>query len=97
MVAAALASCMLTFIGVVAERRGINIEGTEIETEKVMYAEPRRIGEINMVITFPNKLDDKTMDVIKKAVLTCPVYKTLHPDTVKGILYKFGNDAKNSW
>lgn len=87
--AAALGSCMLTIMAMVAERRGIDITGTEIETDKVMYSEPRRIGEINLTIIFPNKLDDKTLSILEKSALTCPVYNSLHPDTKKTITYKF--------
>ena len=46
LVATALASCMITIMGIVARRDGIDIEGTTAEVEKVMPADPRRIGKI---------------------------------------------------
>lgn len=89
LVAASLGSCMLTIIGIVTERSGIDISGTEIETTKVMSSEPRRISEINIIFTFPNKLEDKTMAIIKRAATTCPVYNSLDPNIKKEIIYKF--------
>ena len=89
MVAAALGSCMLTIMGMVADRHGVDLTGTEIDTDKVMYSDPRRIGEINMVVTFPEKYDDKIMTLLERAALTCPVYNSLGADVKKSIVYKF--------
>ena len=85
-VAASLGSCMLTIIGIFAERNNIDITGTEIETEKIMLSDPRRIGEIKLTFTFPRELDKKTMQIFERAALTCPVYNSLHPDIKKEII-----------
>jgi len=50
LVATALASCMLTIMGIVARRDGIMIEGAVAEVEKIMAKDPRRIGEIKIKI-----------------------------------------------
>ena len=44
LVATALASCMLTIMGIKADDMNVNIEGTTAEVEKIMGAEPRKIG-----------------------------------------------------
>lgn len=45
LVATALASCMISVMGIVALKEGITAtQGTTAEVTKVMYAEPRRIG-----------------------------------------------------
>ena len=49
LVATALASCMITIMGIVAERDGINIEGVIADVDKIMSKEPRRIGEIKII------------------------------------------------
>ena len=46
LVATALGSCMLTIMGISAEAYGYKLEGTTLEIEKIMVANPRRIGEI---------------------------------------------------
>ena len=81
-VATALASCMISIMGIVAMKEGIvSVTGAEAEVTKVMYAEPRRIGEVHIRITFPkNKYSEKEKKIYEHAAYTCPVAKSLHPD-----------------
>lgn len=87
LVATALASCMLTIIGIAARNHGFNIDGTKCTVEKIMVPDPRRIGEIKIDMTFPadQSYDDKTKAIIERAALTCPVFESLHPDCKKTI------------
>ena len=87
--AGALGSCMLTIMGIYAERAGIDIVGTEIDTEKVMYSDPRRVGELKITFTFPNQIDTKSMKIMEKAALACPVYNSLNSEIKKEIIYNF--------
>jgi uncharacterized OsmC-like protein len=82
LVATALASCMISIMGIVAMKEGITtVEGTVADVTKVMYAEPRRIGEIHIKITFPkNNFTEKEKKIYEHAAHTCPVAKSLHPD-----------------
>lgn len=82
LVATALASCMISIMGIVAMREGITpVEGTVAEVTKVMYAEPRRIGEIHVKIIFPKgDFTDREKKIYENAAYTCPVAKSLHPD-----------------
>ena len=47
-VATALASCMLTIIGIKAENSDFSIENTVAEVTKTMASEPRRISKIEI-------------------------------------------------
>ncbi|MDF2447687.1 MAG: OsmC family peroxiredoxin [Bacteroidota bacterium] len=82
LVATALASCMISIMGIAAMKEGITpIDGTTAEVTKVMYADPRRIGEIHVKITFPkNVYTDREQKIYENAARTCPVAKSLHPD-----------------
>ena len=82
LIATALGSCMISVMGIVALKEGITtVEGTIAEVIKVMYTEPRRIGEIHIKITFPKKnFTDKEKLMYERAAHTCPVAKSLHPD-----------------
>ncbi len=80
LVATALASCMLTIMGIVAKRDGIMIEGTTAEVEKIMVSNPRRIGEIRLKINFPHPISGKDQVKLEKAAHTCPVSGSLHND-----------------
>ena len=80
LVATALASCMLTIMGIVAKRDGIMIEGTTAEVEKIMVSNPRRIGEIRLKINFPHPISGKDQVKLERAAHTCPVSGSLHND-----------------
>ncbi|HAL65647.1 MAG TPA: osmotically inducible protein OsmC, partial [Bacteroidales bacterium] len=43
LLAAALASCMLTIMGIAARTHGFNIDGTKAEITKIMESNPRRV------------------------------------------------------
>ena len=72
LVATALASCMISIMGIVALKEGITpIDGATAEVTKIMYAEPRRIGEIHITITFPkNNFNDKEKKIYEHAAHT---------------------------
>ena len=80
--ATALASCMLSIMGIVAMKEAATpIAGAKAEVTKVMYPDPRRIGEIHIKITFPkHNYSDKEKKMYEHAAHTCPVAKSLHPD-----------------
>lgn len=82
LVATALASCMISIMGIVAMRDGITpVDGATAVVTKVMFTEPRRIGEIHIKITFPqNNYSDKEKKIYEHAAHTCPVAKSLHAD-----------------
>ena len=76
-----LGSCMLTVMGIVAERHQLDITGTTVEITKIMDANPRRVVEIVVDMTFPkNGFSDKDKVLLENTALTCPVAKSLHPD-----------------
>ncbi len=86
-VATALATCMLTIMGIKAEAMGISIEGTTAEVTKTMAAEPRRISKIEVTLSLPRKYEDKEMKILENAAKTCPVFYSLHPDIEKDIRF----------
>lgn len=92
MVAGALGSCMLTIMDMAAQRMGLNIEGTRLEIRKVMGNDPRRISEIHIDFHFPFPADDRTRKIIERAGDTCPVAKSLHPDTKQVFNYYYGEE-----
>lgn len=91
MFASALASCMLTIMGISAESYGFSIDGTTVETEKVMGTNPRRVVEIIVDIHFPagNNYTDKEKRLIESAAKTCPVSNSLHPEIKKTINFHY--------
>lgn len=80
LVGAAMAACMSTIMGIVAERHGIDLKGMSIEVQKHMNADPRRIGKLEVVITVPLPADTPFKSMLEAAAMNCPVKKSLHPD-----------------
>ncbi len=85
LLATSLASCMLTIIGIKACDMEIDVAGTTTEVTKIMAAEPRRVSEIHVEITFNQELDDKTQKIFYNTALTCPVAKSIHPDIIQRV------------
>jgi uncharacterized OsmC-like protein len=91
LVATALGNCMLTIMGIKARDLSVDLEGTKIDITKVMVSDPRRIGEIKVVINFPETLkpDEKQKTVLERAAMTCPVFESLHPDLKKDVEFNW--------
>lgn len=83
LLATSLATCMVTVMGIKARTMGLDLNGVNVEVEKIMKAEPRRVGGINLAFHFPESLqqaDEKTRQILKQTGYTCPVAQSLHPD-----------------
>ena len=91
LVATALASCMLTIMGIIAKRDGIMIEGTTADVEKIMVSNPRRIGEIRLKINFPHLISGKDQVKLERAAHTCPVSGSIHNDLNEIIEFIYPN------
>ena len=79
LVATALASCMITIMGIKARDLGIDLTGTQAEITKIMGTEPRRISTLQIQLTFNSSFDSKTQTLLERAALTCPVAHSLDP------------------
>ena len=80
LVATALGTCMLTVMGIVAQRHGIDMTGTKADVEKVMGKNPRRIVEVKIHIKFKNRIIPDDRIRLERAAHDCPVGNSLHPD-----------------
>jgi len=91
LLATALSSCMLTIMGMAANRMGVSLEGTQVQTVKIMAADPRRVSRLEIVMDFPSglSLSEKDKTVLERAAKTCPVYYSLHPDIEKEITFNW--------
>ena len=87
LVATALASCMLTIMGIVAERNSIELKGTTAEVEKIMGTMPRKISEIKIKILFNKNFDKRTKRKLESAALTCPVSNSLNKNLEESIKF----------
>ena len=78
LLATALATCILTILGIVAERHGLRIEGSEVRVEKTMSAQgPRRVVLLEAWISLPSQLEPDQRELLRRAGESCPVKVSL--------------------
>ena len=80
LVGAALASCALTTMALVASREGIPLGEARASVEKRMTPPPRRIGELVLEIHMPAGLTPAHRERMEQAARECPVARSLHPE-----------------
>ena len=92
LVATALATCIMTILGLVAQRHGISLEGTTVDIEKEMVQHPeRRIGTLAAVVTVPAGCceSEEMRQRLENAAIHCPVHKSIHPDIAAPIEFRW--------
>jgi putative redox protein len=90
LVGAALASCIVTTMAIVAQRDGIPFEDAKAEVGKEMSAQPpRRIAGLPVSVTMSAKLTADQRKKLENAALHCPVHKSLHPDVDAKITFNY--------
>lgn len=78
LVGAAMGSCTLTVMGIVARDRGWDMKGATARVVKDMGADPRRhIAKLTVDITLPATLDDKARTILERTAHTCPVQASM--------------------
>ncbi len=89
-VATALASCMITIMGIKANDNGWNIVNTEATVVKVMASNPRRISEIDIKLCVSGVAnDEKAQKILRNAALTCPVANSLSKEVNQKVSFEF--------
>lgn len=89
LVATALASCMMTIMGIKAHDMGVDLSGTQAIVKKHMSVTPRRISEVEVELTFNRDFDKRTRKILETAALTCPVSQSLHAETKQTISFVY--------
>jgi putative redox protein len=78
---AALGSCIVTTLAIVAARDQISIEGARFEVTKEMVSQPtRRVGTLTVKVYLPASIPESYRAKVIHVAHACPVHKSLHPD-----------------
>lgn len=85
LVATALGACVMTVMGIVAQRNQLDLAGTQVHVTKEMIQQPvRRIGRLVVTVTIPVEkgalLSTTDRTKLEAAAHHCPVHQSLHPD-----------------
>jgi uncharacterized OsmC-like protein len=90
LVAAALGSCMVTIMGIVAEREALSLESLSWEITKIMQSDPRKIQEIQVNFNWSGvPISTEMSQKLKNAARTCPVALSLNPSIIQTITFDF--------
>ena len=78
LVATALATCILTIMGITADRHGWRIDGTTARVEKTMTSGGvRRIALLEVWVTLPGELGEDQRTLLQRSGEGCPVKRSL--------------------
>ena len=78
LVATALATCILTILGIVADREGITLEPCSATVHKTMTTSGvRRISLLEVWVTLPPGLNPEQRRLLERAGESCPVKRSL--------------------
>lgn len=90
LVSSALGSCMVTIMGIIAEREEVSLDGLTWDVTKIMQASPRKIEEIVIDFHWEMPVSDSTfLQKLKNAARTCPVALSLDPAIKQTINFNF--------
>ena len=81
LLAAALGSCIITTMGIVAKRHALDLKGAKVTVVKEMtVVGDRKIRKLEVTVTLPDSLKAEERVLLERTALTCPVHKGLSPD-----------------
>ncbi len=85
-----LACCMITVMGIAAEKKDIEVGSIHADIEKIMETDPRRVGEIKIHL----KIEDKKYGfrerrLLEAAAKSCPVAKSLSSELKQTITFEY--------
>lgn len=87
---ASLSSCMMTLMGMLAEREGIDLAGLRSEIVKIMGSNPRKIAEIQITFTHASlQATDIQKEKLRRAAMTCPVALSIAPELKQTVTFNF--------
>lgn len=89
LVAAGVASCMVTTIAIYASRHNIPLEGMTARVSKEMASDPRRIGRLSVTLQLPASIPLEKREVLERAALTCPAHRSLNESVETPVHFEY--------
>ena len=90
LVCTGLGACMMTIMGIVAERHQLNLVDSTYTVVKHMSTEaPRRIAQIDVTFQLPAVLSASERALLERSAHTCPVTLSLHPDIKQNVVFLY--------
>lgn len=86
---AALGSCILTTMAIVAERDGKEFKNANFTVTKEMANNPRKIQRLTVHLNLPASTEPEYRKKLEQIAITCPVHRSLHPDVEMPISFNW--------
>lgn len=84
-----LVSCMITVMGISAEKRGIKMENVKATLKKTMTSNPRRVSKLSVEMTIEEEWTDQQKILLERVARNCPVAKSLNDEIEQEIVFKY--------
>lgn len=90
LVCVALATCIITTMGIRANDMEVDLAGAEMDVSKYMLSGPRRIGKIEVFLTIPKtNTSEEQRELLQTIGDNCPVMKSLSPEMEVVVKYEW--------
>lgn len=90
LVGASLVTCMITVMGIKAEKHGMEMGEVAGTVKKVMASNPRRVAQLNIEISLKgHRLSSTERNILEQTAITCPVAHSLHPDITQQVKFSY--------
>ena len=89
LLSSSLVSCIMTIMGIAAERDGIEIVSMKADVSKEMTSNPRMVDAVRAIINVEIKGSGDDAERLKRRGLACPVGKSLSKEVVQDIQFNF--------
>lgn len=85
-----LGACMLSIMGMMVSRRGIDISGATVAMDYTSDDATHRVTSVTATFRFPGiELSDADRRMLQAAAKACPVGASLSPDIEKKLAFEF--------
>ena len=92
LVATALGACMLTIMGIQADKHGWDLTSARATVDKGMLQTPiRRIGSLGVELWLPAGLGEDAQKLLEAAAMNCPVWHSLNPEIEQPVTFHWGS------
>ena len=90
LVGVALGTCILTTMGIVAERHKLDLVGSTFSVKKTMSPDaPRRIAQLDVDLQLPAHLSLDDRALLERVAHTCPVALSLNPEIRQEVRFNY--------
>lgn len=93
LMATSLAMCMMTIMGIEANKKQIDLGKISFDLNKLMGSNPRKIKKVEIEFKFNKTFSKEEQKIIEEAAKNCPVALSLSTDITQEVIFKYAQEA----